>query len=68
MTPACPPRACHLPTRIMCVCGSHPLACAELSTRAMLGGRGLLAADTRPAPVKTLSLHEYKARLDQMDE
>ena len=36
--------------------------------RAMLGGRGLLAADTRPAPVKTLSLHEYKARLDQMDE
>ena len=36
--------------------------------RAMLGGRGLLAADTRAAPVKTLSLHEYKARLDQMDE
>ena len=46
------------------VCGRASVG----SRRAMLGGRGLLAADTRPAPVKTLSLHEYKARLDQMDE
>ena len=36
--------------------------------RAMIGGGGLLGADTRPAPVKTLSLQEYRARLDAMVE
>ena len=36
--------------------------------RAMIGGGGLLGADTRPAAVKTVSLQEYRARLDAMVE